>query len=69
MKIKTYNVQLGYSSMVQMEVKAISEYDAIYKARKIRSELYDSDFQRWQESIIEGIEPWEEVDTAEEEVE
>lgn len=65
MKMKKFEVQLGYSSMVRMEVKAKDEYDAIYKARKIRSELYDSDFPRWQESILENIGPWEEADTAE----
>lgn len=66
MRLKNFEVQLCYSSMVSMEIKAEDEFDAIRKAREIRSELYDSDFERWQESIIENIEPWEEADTAEE---
>jgi len=69
MKMKKFEVQLGYSSMVQMEIEAKNEFEAIKKARKFRSELYDHDFERWQESIIESIEPWGEADTAEEEVE
>lgn len=64
--MKNFSVQLGYASIVQMEVKANNRHDAIYKARKKRSKLYDSDYEQWKESIIEEIEPWEDADTAEE---